>query len=380
MNLKTKRAVLSVVGMGAVVSVLAGCGSTSNATQTTGSGGAQTNTTTTSTSASNNTSSSSSGSSNASNQTLVFYSAQGYDQAMADAFQKKTGIKVKLVDDSTGNVVAKIEAEKSNPHWDVAWFDGASTMQGLDNEGLLLQGWTPNDVSNYTAYGKSLIPSNQAYYPASITAAAAIGYNTKLVDVAHAPKDWTDLLSPYYKNAVAMNDPSISGPTFPFVAGMLQLKGTQAGEQFYTDLKKNGLKVFPTNDNTLKALLAGQVKAVMIQDSALVSAKQQGDPIKIVYPTTGTFSLAGVVAIDKNAPDKQAAEEFVQFVLSQEGQQVMVNPKNGGGDSYFNPIIQGIKPNPARQQSGIHWVAVNPVKASQNEAQIKRWFNENITH
>lgn len=377
MNLRVKRTMFSVVAMGAIVSTIAGCGTTNsaNAVSTTGSGSPKGNTNTAG--ATSNRAGSSPASSN---QTLVFYSAQGYDQAMADAFQKKTGIKVKLVDDSTGNIVAKIEAEKSNPHWDIAWFDGASTMQALDNEGLLMQGWTPNNVSNYTAYGNSLIPQDKAYYPASMTAAAAIGYNTKVVDAAHAPKDWNDLLSPYFKNAVAMNDPSISGPTFPFVAGMLQLKGTKAGEQFYTNLKKNGLKVFPTNGNTLKALLAGQVKAVMIQDSALVSAQQQGDPIQIVYPSSGTFSLPGVIAIDKNAPDKQAAEEFVQFVLSQEGQKVMINPKNGGGDSYFNPIIQGIAPNPARQQSGIKWVAVNPVKAAQNEAQIKKWFNENITH
>jgi iron(III) transport system substrate-binding protein len=310
--------------------------------------------------------------------TLVLYSAQGYDDAMGKAFEKKTGIHVKLVDDSTGNIVAKMEAEKSNPHWDVAWFDGAATMQGLDNEGMLLKNWTPNHVSNYISLGQSLIAPDKSYYPASITAAAAIGYNSKSVSAADAPQDWNDLLKPAFKNAVAMNDPSISGPTFPFVAGMLQLMGDAQGKQYYTSLKQDGLKVFPTNDNTIKALLAGQVKAVMIQDSALLEAKAKGDPIQIVYPKSGVFSLPGVIAIDKNAPNADAAKQFVEFVLSQEGQQVMLDPKNGGGDSYFSPVIQGVQPNAVRQ-TDIHWVPVDAITAAQQENSIKQWFHENIT-
>ena len=64
---------------------------------------------------------------------LVIYAAEGYDQAMATAFQQKTGIRVKLSDMSTGPLVAKVEAEGSNPQWDVAWFDGDGTMAALDS-------------------------------------------------------------------------------------------------------------------------------------------------------------------------------------------------------------------------------------------------------
>lgn len=322
---------------------------------------------------------SSSSSSNGSSQQLVLYSAQGYDAAMAKEFQKVTGIKVKLVDDSTGNVVAKIQAEKANPHWDVAWFDGASTMQALDNQGLLLKGWTPSDVGNYTKLGQSLIPSDKSYYPTGVTAAATIGYNTKLLSASQAPKTWSDLLKPEFKNAIAMNDPSISGPTYPFVAGMLQMKGTSAGKSYFEKLKQNGLKVFPTNDVTLKALLTGQVKAVMIQDSALVGAKVKGDPIQLVYPASGVSSMSTNISIDKNAPDMAAAKKFVEFILTKQAQNFDLNPKNGGGDSYYNPVIQGVSPDSVRQQTGINWVPINAVSAAKQEAQIKKWFHDHIT-
>jgi iron(III) transport system substrate-binding protein len=310
---------------------------------------------------------------------LVLYSAQGYDAAMAKAFQAKTGIQVKLSDMSTGPLIGKIEAEKSNSHWDVAWFDGDASMQELDNEGLLLKGWTPNDVSNLTPLGRSLVAPDKSYYPGGVTAAAAIGVNTKLLPKAEYPKDWKDLLNPTFKNAVAMNDPSISGPTYPFVAGILNLMGNTRGKKFFLEMKANGMKVGRTNNVELNGLLTGQYKAVMIQDSALVSAKAKGEPINIIYPSSGVFTLPDVLGINKNAPDMAAAKEFVEYVLSREGQKVMSNPRNGGGDSYYNPVVTGIKPNAARQQSGINWKRVDPVASAKDENSIKKWFNDNIT-
>jgi hypothetical protein len=49
--------------------------------------------------------------------TLVVYSAQGYDKVMTAAFQKATGIPVKLDDNSTGPLLPQIEASTNNPNW-----------------------------------------------------------------------------------------------------------------------------------------------------------------------------------------------------------------------------------------------------------------------
>ncbi len=312
---------------------------------------------------------------------LVFYSSQGYDSAIAKAFQKKTGIKVQLVDDSTGNLLAKIEAEKNNPHWDIIWCDGDVNLQAMDNEGLLQKNWTPNDISNLNALGKTLVPSDDAYFPTGTTAAAAIGVNTTLLSAADYPKDWSDLLSSTFKDSLAMNDPAFSGPTYPYIAGMLQKMGQSTGEKFYTSLKSNGLKVFSTNDTTLQALLKGQVKAVTIQDCALIKAKVSGSPIDIVYPKSGVSTLPSVIGIDKKAPDSDAAKEFVEYIYTTEAQKVMLNVKNGGGDSYFNPVITGVKADDARlqaEQNGIKWNKLNAVKAAKNIDSVKAWFHENI--
>src|SRR5579875_496426 len=99
---------------------------------------------------------------------LTVYSAQGYDSDATKAFQQQTGITTKLVDDSTGNILAKISAEGSNPEWDVVWFDGNVTMQSLDDQGLLLK-WQSPAVSNLTAEGASYVASDGSYYPTGLT-------------------------------------------------------------------------------------------------------------------------------------------------------------------------------------------------------------------
>ncbi len=307
---------------------------------------------------------------------LVIYAAEGYDQAMATAFQKATGIAVKLDDLSTGPLVAKIEAEKNNPQWDVAWFDGDGTMQTLDQAGLLLQHWQPANAANYTRIGKALQSPDGSYIPTGVTAAGAIAYNTKLVPAADVPKNWNDLLKPFFKNGVGMDNPAISGPTYPVVAGLFHLYGNSGGQRYFEALKANGLKVFPTNKPTLQALSTGQIKVAIAQDSAEIQAMQQGAPIKIVYPSSGVTMLPGVLGIAKNAPDLAAAKKFANFVLSPQGQKVMLT--KGGGDSNFNPIIKGEKPNAVRQQTGIQWNLVPVRWQGTNYSKIQTWFKDTI--
>lgn len=308
---------------------------------------------------------------------LVFYSAQGYDVSMGKAFGKFSGTNVLTTDDSTGNIVAKIQAERNNPHWDVVWFDGDATMQSLDNQGLLYK-WTPANIKNYTALGKSLLPSDHAFFPTGVTAAGVIVYNTRKLSAAQAPGDWSDLLKPRFKNAVAENDPAYSGPAFPLISGMmLRMGGLSKGEAYYQALKANGLKIFQTNDPTLHSVQTGARLVGVVQDSAYYAAAATGAPIGIVYPHSGVTVLPGVVAINARSKHLAAAEAFVEYILSQTGQNVMLHDPNDS-DSFYAPIIGGVTALPGRITAGINWQRLDTTWAGANAAQIKTWFHNAI--
>ncbi len=315
----------------------------------------------------------------AAGESLVFYSSQGYDSAMAKAFSKASGVNVLLTDDSTGPILAKITAERNNPHWDVVWFDGDASMQSLNNLGLLYK-WTPANIKNYTPLGASLVPADHAFFPTGVTAAGVIVYNTKKLTPAQAPRDWTDLLTPAFKNEVAENDPAYSGPAYSYIAGQIwrQGKGTIAtGEQYFTKLKANGLKIFQTNDPTLNSVQTGAREVGIVQDSAYYAAAATGAPLGVVYPKSGVTVLPGVVAIDAKSQHLAAAEAFVNYILSQTGQNVMVHDPNDS-DSFFAPIIKGVAALPGRKTTGITWQRLNYLWAGQNTTAIKTWFHNTI--
>lgn len=310
---------------------------------------------------------------------LTVYSAQGYDSDVTKAYQNQMGITTKLVDDSTGNLLAKISAEGNNPQWDVAWFDGNVTMQELDNQGFLLKWQSPN-VSNLTTQGMKYVPSDGSYYPTGLTTVGAIAYNKNHIPTAGLPKDWNDLLNPAYKNLIAMNDPAFSGPTYPLIAGVAQIMGSEdAGKQYFTKLKANGLKEFQTNDPTLNSVETGAREFGIVQDSAIYGAIHSGQPLGILFPSSGVVGLPGVIAVSANSQHKACAEQFVNWVLTAAGgQDVMVHHDITDGDRYFIPVVQSVTNTAVRQYSGINFIDLNVSQWSSAEAEYKQWFHNNI--
>jgi iron(III) transport system substrate-binding protein len=309
---------------------------------------------------------------------LTLYSAQGYDSDAAKAFQKQTGITTKLVDDSTGNLLAKISAEGNNPQWDVAWFDGNVTMQTLDDQGLLLKWHSPN-FNNLTTQGQQYVPGDGSYYPTGLTTVGAIAYNTKHVPAAGLPKDWKDLLNPAYKNLIAMNDPAFSGPTYPLIAGVSQIMGGEdQGKQFFTQLKANGLKNFQTNDPTMNSVETGAREFGIVQDSIIYSAIKAGQPIGVIYPSSGVVGLPGVVGIAAHGKHQACAQQFVNWLLSSAGQTVMTHHDPTDGDTYFIPVVKDTTPIVERKLTGINFVNLNVPQWAGAEAEFKQWFHTNI--
>ncbi len=307
---------------------------------------------------------------------LVVYSAQGYDSAMTTAFQKATGIPTTLVDDSTGPLLTRVQAEASNPKWGVLWVDGDEAFAALDQQNYLLKNWEPS--VNWTSAARSVLPKDGSYIPTGLTMAGTLVYSTSTVTTP--PTSWTDLLSPTWKGAIGMNDPAVSGPTFPFVAGMMNyLGGVTQGEDFYTQLKANGLQVFQTNGDTLHALGTGQIKLALIQSSAGIGASFKDPTIKTAFLAPSTL-LPGVIGIDGKVSAAEIAEakQFVNFVLSPAGQKVQLSG-DPTGDSLYWPVVQGVNPESAVPNlASIHYQVVDPYKWGPQENAINGWFTSNI--
>ncbi|MGN6126093.1 MAG: ABC transporter substrate-binding protein [Humibacter sp.] len=315
---------------------------------------------------------------------LVLYAAEGYDAAMAKAFTAKTGIPVKVDDDSTGPLLTKIAAEKNNPQWSLLWVDGDQAFASLDQQGELLPYKSPVTL---TAEGKAIQPSDNAYSPTGTTVMAALIYNA--AKTSAVPTSYQDLLGSAYAGKVGMNDPAQSGPTYPFIAGVMNQLGGQSsngiskGESYFQSLKSNGLKVFPTNGDTLHALETGQIDYGLIQSSAAVGETIKVKPTaqfqpKIVYLPKSTL-LPSVLGIDKGVDATQQAEgkKFIDFALSPAGQKVMQGADTSG-DSLFWPIVAGVSALPQLPAFPSSYQRLDPTYWGAKEPNVVSWFEQSI--
>jgi iron(III) transport system substrate-binding protein len=177
-----------------------------------------------------------------------------------------------------------------------------------------------------------------------------------------------------------MNDPSQSGPTYPFIAGMMNyLGGVSAGQQFFAKLKANGLIIHPTNGPTLQALTSGQVKLALVQSSAGIGAKIGDTKLAVAYLPPVTL-LPSAIGIDAKASPqvRKEAEQFINFVLSPAGQKVMQSG-DPTGDSLYYPVIQGVSALPALPPlASAKTQVINPYLWGPREPAINTWFDANV--
>lgn len=308
---------------------------------------------------------------------LVLYSAVDYGPQVAAAFTKQTGIPVHVIDLSTGALLAKISAEGHHPAWTMAWFDGDMAAAALDAAGLVERHSVPK--LNFTALGRSLVPADGSYTPTGLTLAGAFSYHP--AQLADVPTSWQGLLNPALAGGVGMNNPAISGPTYPILAAMLaQAGGWPKGQAFVKQLIAAGLHNYTKNANTLAALRSGEIKLAVTQSSAawFVAARDPSLRVQIPDPS---FALPSVIVAAQGLNPKEArlVARFIRFASSAKIQTLRM--RTGNADGYYWPLIKGIRAlHHLPRLATLHVVHLDPRLWGPRESRINAWFSTQVTN
>ncbi len=302
---------------------------------------------------------------------LVLYSGLDYGPGVAAAFTKETGIKIGVVRLATGSLLARMSAQGRHPDWDVAWFDGATAAAALDGAGLLQRGLPA--PSHLNAIGQSLVSPDGAFIPTGFTLAGVFIFDpSRLPD---APATWRQLNAPGLRNLVGMNDPSISGPTFPMLAGMLsQAGGWPGGQGFVAELKANGLQMFDKNDATLAALQAQAINLAIVQSSAAFFFAAQHPVLHVTIPSPA-YMLPSVMVEAAGLPARRRQEvaRFMAFAMRPDIQKL--RQAEGEADGDYWPVTDDTAALPALPDlSQAKIVTLDPVFWGRLENTINAWF------
>jgi iron(III) transport system substrate-binding protein len=235
-------------------------------------------------------------------------------KTMTDSFKKiYPKIDVQFDRTSDSQLMEKIlnEARAGNLLWDVVSTTGFYGYL-LKKRGLL----APYD-SPERKYFRDGFKDPQAYWTSTYTTYAVFGFNTRLVSKVNAPRSHEDLLKPFWKGQVG-----IEGRGYEWFTATISGMGREKGLRFMRALaaQKPDLRIGRT---LLAQLVAagefnGTLTAYMHNFDAL---KVSGAPVEWV-PLAPSFANLHPVALSAKSPHPNAGKLFIDFMLSQRGQEV----------------------------------------------------------
>ena len=148
-----------------------------------------------------------------------------------------------------------------------------------------------------------------------------IAYNSDKLSAEEAPKSWKDLTDPKWQGKIAMPNPMLSGTAFVAVAALAD----KYGWEYFDQLKANGMRVEEGNSAIQNKLLTGEYAAAMIlEENILKLAATKNEPLKVVYPEDGVVIIPSPIAIFNTTKNADGAKAMVDWWLSKEGQQAVV--------------------------------------------------------
>jgi iron(III) transport system substrate-binding protein len=183
--------------------------------------------------------------------------------------------------------------------------------------------YVPENASKVLDIYKGYDPDGTYY----VTSAGmiGIGYNTAKVKEADAPKNWSDLLDPKWKDNIALGHPGFSG----YVGTWALTLRNQYGWDFFEKLAKNNPRVGRSINDTVTMLNAGESAiAGSGPVGTLLDSLKKGNPLAMVYPTDGSVLIIAPSSIMKGGKHLNAARLYMEFLMSERASRIWVEHFN----------------------------------------------------
>jgi iron(III) transport system substrate-binding protein len=270
-------------------------------------------------------------------------------------------ITVNVVRESTGVITARLLAEKDNAQADAVWGTAASSMMILDDQGML-EAYAPQGVERILPTFKS-DKSVPTWVGIDAWETAFIVNTTELDKLGLSVSDiksYDDLLRPELRDHIVMSNPNSSGTGFLTVAGVLQLRGEDAGWDYLTKLHENVNQYVHSGSKPAKMAAAGECVVGVSFGYAGISQKANGAPVEVVFPAEGSGWDMEANALMKKDAINPAALTFLDWAISDPAMDLYkVNYPiiATGGDGNY----EGYEIDPVSQliDNDFNWVASN---------------------
>jgi iron(III) transport system substrate-binding protein len=268
--------------------------------------------------------------------------------AVANEFQRETGIRIGLTLKGSGESIAQIAAEKANPKLDV-WFGGTGDPHLQAAEQDLTLPYKSPMLEQLHPWAKKQAEQSGYRTVGLYLGVLGIGYNTELLAKKKLPVPacWRDLGKPQYAGDVQMANPNASGTAYTAIATLVQLFGEEEAFKLLKDMHKNISSYARQGVGPIKATARGEniVAVAFIHD--VITEAQAGFPVKSVAPCEGTGYEIGSMSIVKGSRNVDAAKKFVDWALTPAAQKLGQDSKQFQLSSNVGTPVSPLSPKPA---------------------------------
>lgn len=300
---------------------------------------------------------------------LTVYVAMREEEAISllEKFKKETGCTYEFIKLPTEEAVNKILAEKGKSSGDIFIGGSCDAYEVLKSHGALAKYKSPNSNDIQAKY-----KDPDSYWTGFQVDVLAVGINKKIWDKdfkskgISLPKTFDDLLQKEYKGKVIMPNPETSGTGYTFLASLYQELGKDKYKEYLSKFTENVPAYTVSGFNSIQRVSSGEYAVtVNFLGDQLLQSKFNKDIISIVPKNTG-WNVDSIAEL-KNCVNKEAAESFIDFILSQEVANNLSNYSKAtstkqANNNIYNTIFLDYDFN----------------KAAMNRDEIMNIFNKNV--
>jgi len=246
---------------------------------------------------------------------VVFYTsiAPTESKPLADAFEKKYGVKVELWRALSDQVVQRAitEAQGRRHAVDVIETNGPE-MEMLARENLLAEFHSPHIAD----LPPQAIPRHRSWFPDRMNF-YVVGYNTTKVKRAEIPATLEGFADPKWKGRIGLEATDAE-----WMATLIKTWGATRGMEYFRKLSALQPDIRRGHILLTTLVAAGEVPVgLSMYSSNIVPLKRKGAPIDFV-PVQPVVARPQGIGVARNAPHPNAALLFADYVLSPAGQQL----------------------------------------------------------
>ena len=273
---------------------------------------------------------------------ITVYSGQheGLTNAWAEAFTKKTGIKVSIRRGEDPELANQIVAEGNASAADVMLTENSPAMALVESAGL----FASVDKATLDQVPDAYRPSTGKWIGACARS-TVFAYNPTKLNEGQLPASIMDLQKTEWKGRWGA---ATNGDFQSIMAAMIQLKGAEPTKSWLHSLKTDGTP-YQNNIAVMQNVNSGQIEGGVtfhyywFTDQA--AGKQISSNVKLHYfkhQDPGAFLSVSGAGVLKSSKNTSAAQQFVAFVTGAEGQKIL-----SSGDFFQFAVGKGAASNPA---------------------------------